>query len=159
MKEVFELFDADGSGSVDEEELAAAMFALGLADTVGASGRSDGVRGGRRAAAQQMMAHVDSDGSRTVDLAEFTALMQAPSCSLMHARYSCKRQGCKLVLHPASSWTLRSPWRCCWHRPADSESDACSLSGEGHRLRARRRMERNRRGKRAPARQGLPRPC
>jgi Ca2+-binding EF-hand superfamily protein len=78
MKEVFELFDADSSGSVDEEELAAAMFALGLADTIGASGRSSGgVRGGLRAAAQQMMASVDVDGSRTVDLAEFTALMQA----------------------------------------------------------------------------------
>ena len=65
---MFELFDTDGSGTVDEEELADAMVALGLGD--------DTNNGNQREAARRLMDQADTDGSRTVDLNEFKALMQ-----------------------------------------------------------------------------------
>ena len=65
---MFDIFDTDGSGTVDEEELAGAMFALGLGGNAGG--------GGQREAARKLMDRADSDGSRTVDLGEFKALMQ-----------------------------------------------------------------------------------
>jgi Ca2+-binding EF-hand superfamily protein len=65
IQAVFELFDTDGSGTVDEEELEAAMLALGLS-----------FEGSRSSDARVLLNAVDADRSQSVDLAEFSALMQ-----------------------------------------------------------------------------------
>lgn len=63
IKEAFNLFDADGSGSIDYRELKAAMKALGL--HVG----KDELR--------KMITDVDTDGSGSVEFPEFLAMMSA----------------------------------------------------------------------------------
>ena len=65
---MFDLFDADGSGMLDEEELADAMVVLGLG--------VDSDVGNQRKDARRLMERVDSDNSRTVDFEEFKSLMQ-----------------------------------------------------------------------------------
>ena len=67
IKSVFEILDTDYSGTVDEEELAEAMFALGL--TREGSGRDD---------IAQLLDAVTADTCRpsTIDLATFSAIMQ-----------------------------------------------------------------------------------
>ena len=65
---MFDLFDADGSGMLDEEELADAMVVLGLG--------VDSDVGNQRKEARRLMERVDSDNSRTVDFEEFKSLMQ-----------------------------------------------------------------------------------
>ena len=65
---MFDLFDADGSGMLDEEELADAMVVLGLG--------VDTDVGNQRKEARRLMERVDSDNSRTVDFEEFQSLMQ-----------------------------------------------------------------------------------
>jgi Ca2+-binding EF-hand superfamily protein len=80
---VFDLFDSDGSGTVDETELAAAMIALGLSDNssrgggiIDLAGGGGGGSGTGRAAAARLLDSVDKDHSRSVDLQEFSGLMQ-----------------------------------------------------------------------------------
>ena len=68
LRAVFDLFDADGSGMLDEEELADAMVVLGLG--------VDTDVGNQRKEARRLMERVDSDNSRTVDFEEFQSLMQ-----------------------------------------------------------------------------------
>ena len=65
---MFDLFDADGSGVLDEEELADAMVVLGLG--------VDTDVGNQRKEVRRLMERVDSDNSRTVDFEEFQSLMQ-----------------------------------------------------------------------------------
>ena len=65
---MFDLFDADGSGMLDEEELADAMVVLGLG--------VDTDVGNQRKEARRLMERVDSDNSRSVDFEEFQSLMQ-----------------------------------------------------------------------------------
>ena len=65
---MFDLFDADGSGMLDEEELADAMVVLGLG--------VDTDVGNQRKEVRRLMERVDSDNSRTVDFEEFQSLMQ-----------------------------------------------------------------------------------
>ena len=77
---MFELFDTDGSGTVDEEELADAMVALGLGD--------DTNNGNQREAARRLMDQADTDGSRTVDLNEFKALMQETTILYLGNQFS-----------------------------------------------------------------------
>jgi hypothetical protein len=69
IRAVFELFDSDGSGTVDEKELAAAMIALGLSASKG-RGTSE------REAVRRLLDSVDKDNSRSMDLEEFSTLMQ-----------------------------------------------------------------------------------
>merc|ERR1711990_1275309 len=63
IKEAFDLFDIDGSGTIDAKELGTAMRALGMETS------AEEVR--------KMIEDIDKDGSGTIDLAEFTAMMTA----------------------------------------------------------------------------------
>jgi Ca2+-binding EF-hand superfamily protein len=67
IQAVFEILDTDNSGTVDEQELVEAMFALGL--TREGSGRDD---------IAQLIAKVtaDSGTSGDIDLTKFSAIMQ-----------------------------------------------------------------------------------
>ncbi len=67
IKAVFEILDSDNSGTVEEDELAQAMFALGL--TREGSGSDD---------IKQLLGAVTADfgTSSAIDLAKFSAIMQ-----------------------------------------------------------------------------------
>ncbi|RLN17926.1 putative calcium-binding protein CML8 [Panicum miliaceum] len=61
IKEAFDLFDIDGSGTIDARELNVAMRALGFEMTP--------------EQINQMIAEVDKDGSGTIDFDEFVHMM------------------------------------------------------------------------------------
>ncbi|KAL2968942.1 hypothetical protein AAZX31_15G053500 [Glycine max] len=63
IKEAFELFDTDGSGTIDAKELNVAMRALGFEMT--------------EEQINQMIADVDKDGSGAIDYDEFEYMMTA----------------------------------------------------------------------------------
>merc|ERR1711991_1124475 len=63
IKEAFDLFDTDGSGSIDVNELKVAMKALGM------DAKSDEIR--------KLINDIDSDGDGTIDFDEFLAMMTA----------------------------------------------------------------------------------
>ncbi|KAG8497490.1 hypothetical protein CXB51_008694 [Gossypium anomalum] len=63
IKEAFELFDTDGSGTIDAKELNVAMRALGFEMT--------------EEQIEQMIADVDKDGSGAIDFDEFVYMMTA----------------------------------------------------------------------------------
>jgi calcium-binding protein CML len=63
IKEAFELFDTDGSGTIDAKELNVAMRALGFEMT--------------EEQITQMIADVDKDGSGAIDFDEFVHMMTA----------------------------------------------------------------------------------
>lgn len=65
FKEAFDLFDADGSGSIDLKEMRIAMKALGFNPS------TEEVR--------KMVAEVDADGSGSISFEEFQALMSSKS--------------------------------------------------------------------------------
>ena len=62
IKEAFDLFDTDGSGSIDAKELKVAMRALGFEPS------KDEVK--------RMMAEADREGTGKVDYKDFADLMQ-----------------------------------------------------------------------------------
>jgi centrin-1 len=62
LREVFDLFDTDGSGGIDAEELKAAMKALGFTDTSSSH-------------VQEMMQGVDKDKDGHIDFDEFLGMM------------------------------------------------------------------------------------
>merc|ERR1711975_101381 len=61
IKEAFDLFDTDGSGSIDAKELKVAMRALGFEP--------------KKEEIQKMIADIDKDGSGTIDFSEFLEMM------------------------------------------------------------------------------------
>ncbi|XP_056176286.1 caltractin [Syzygium oleosum] len=63
IREAFELFDTDGSGTIDAKELNVAMRALGFEMT--------------EEQINQMIADVDKDGSGSIDYDEFEHMMTA----------------------------------------------------------------------------------
>ncbi|KAF5736141.1 calcium-binding protein CML20 [Tripterygium wilfordii] len=63
IREAFELFDTDGSGTIDAKELNVAMRALGFEMT--------------EEQINQMIADVDKDGSGSIDFDEFVHMMTA----------------------------------------------------------------------------------
>ncbi|KAG1330716.1 Caltractin [Cocos nucifera] len=63
IKEAFELFDTDRSGSIDAKELTVAMRALGFEMT--------------EKQVNQMIANVDKDGSGAIDFDEFVSMITA----------------------------------------------------------------------------------
>jgi Ca2+-binding EF-hand superfamily protein len=65
IREIFNLFDTDGGGSIDRQELEFAMTALGF--------HSKDMRGGAKIEAVELMDSIVADGKVTLD--EFTALM------------------------------------------------------------------------------------
>jgi Ca2+-binding EF-hand superfamily protein len=71
IKEIFDLFDTDGGGSIDPKELDAAMFALGFHPSSSPERHSQSVK-----AASVDMDRFDLDGSRTITLDEFSKMMK-----------------------------------------------------------------------------------
>ncbi len=65
IKEAFELFDTDGQKSLDENELAAALFVLGL---------DSGGKGGL-VKARMLIDQYDTDNNNNISLEEFTAII------------------------------------------------------------------------------------
>merc|ERR1711964_874667 len=63
IKEAFDLFDTDGSGTIDAKELKVAMRALGFEP--------------KKEEIKKMIADVDTDGSGTIDFNEFLGMMTA----------------------------------------------------------------------------------
>lgn len=63
IKEAFDLFDTDGSGSIDAKELKVAMRALGFEP--------------KKEEIRKMISDVDTDGSGTIDFNEFMDMMTA----------------------------------------------------------------------------------
>merc|ERR1712070_1059193 len=63
IREAFELFDIDGSGTIDAKELGTAMRALGM------DAKKEEIR--------KMIEDIDKDGSGTIDLDEFQTMMTA----------------------------------------------------------------------------------
>ena len=61
IKEAFDLFDTDGSGTIDAKELKVAMRALGFEP--------------KKEEIRKMIADIDKDGSGTIDFAEFLEMM------------------------------------------------------------------------------------
>ena len=61
IREAFNLFDTDGSGTIDARELKAAMRALGFQV--------------KKAEIRKMIAEIDKDESGAIDLDEFTEMM------------------------------------------------------------------------------------
>jgi Ca2+-binding EF-hand superfamily protein len=69
IKEIFELFDTDGGGFMDRQELAVAMYALGF--------QNANLKGKALAhASEKLLDTIDSDLSKSVSLEEFTKLMK-----------------------------------------------------------------------------------
>jgi Ca2+-binding EF-hand superfamily protein len=64
IKEIFDLFDTDGGGTMDRQELAVAMCALGL------QGGTD-----TKSPNENILSTIDSDGSNSISLEEFKSLM------------------------------------------------------------------------------------
>eukprot|EP00553_Chaetoceros_curvisetus_P014369 CAMPEP_0204651622 /NCGR_PEP_ID=MMETSP0718-20130828/13658_1 /ASSEMBLY_ACC=CAM_ASM_000674 /TAXON_ID=230516 /ORGANISM="Chaetoceros curvisetus" /LENGTH=87 /DNA_ID=CAMNT_0051675415 /DNA_START=217 /DNA_END=476 /DNA_ORIENTATION=- len=61
IREAFDLFDTDGSGSIDAKELKVAMRALGFEP--------------KKEEIRKMIADVDKDNSGSIDFDEFLAMM------------------------------------------------------------------------------------
>jgi centrin-1 len=63
IREAFDLFDTDGSGTIDAKELKVAMRALGFEP--------------KKEEVKKMIADIDKDGSGTIDFEEFLQMMTA----------------------------------------------------------------------------------
>ena len=63
IREAFDLFDTDGSGTIDAKELKVAMRALGFEP--------------KKEEIKKMIADIDKDGSGTIDFNEFLEMMTA----------------------------------------------------------------------------------
>ena len=63
IREAFDLFDADGSGTIDAKELKVAMRALGFEP--------------KKEEIKKMISDIDKDGSGTIDFNEFLQMMTA----------------------------------------------------------------------------------
>jgi Ca2+-binding EF-hand superfamily protein len=76
LHEIFDLFDTDGGGSIDSNELDAAMFALGFQPSETAGGRSNSPDRTKLQGGSTILDQIDGDGSRSISLSEFTSLMK-----------------------------------------------------------------------------------
>ena len=68
IREAFDLFDTDGSGTIDAKELKVAMRALGFEP--------------KKEEIKKMISDIDSDGSGTIDFNEFLEMMTAKMVSI-----------------------------------------------------------------------------
>ena len=101
LREVFDLFDTDGSGGIDSEELKAAMKSLGF-------------NGTNTAQVQELMSSVDKDHDGTIDFDEFVGMMTTK----MKSREPGAQAGCLRLLLASlgCSWQLlllAAPGCCC----------------------------------------------
>lgn len=69
IREAFNLFDTDGSGTIDPKELKAAMQSLGFE--------------AKNQTIYQMIADIDKDGNGSIDFDEFLDMMTAKMVSSM----------------------------------------------------------------------------
>jgi Ca2+-binding EF-hand superfamily protein len=69
--EIFELFDTDGGGTIDRQELSAALYALGFKETKGAT-----LRNTSSSREEHTWAGLGQSGQVHIGLEEFTALMK-----------------------------------------------------------------------------------
>ena len=78
IKEIFDLFDTDGGGSIDCREKDAALFALGFQPTFSQHGSQSGSSSLDTAIKSHRSTSVDPTGpaSQTITLSEFTTLMK-----------------------------------------------------------------------------------
>jgi Ca2+-binding EF-hand superfamily protein len=67
IKEIFDLFDTDGGGTMDRQELAVAMCALGLQSSTDMKSQ--------HLSNEDIISTIDSDGSNSISLEEFRSLM------------------------------------------------------------------------------------
>ena len=104
MREAFELFDADGSGSIDLSELEAAMGALGLEV--------------EKQELEQMIIDVDVNGSGEIDFPEFVSMMTGK----MGAKAEQIAQAAQAELEARPVRGLAGAW------PVPTKVDACMLS-------------------------------
>jgi hypothetical protein len=72
IKEAFNLFDTDGSGTIDPKELKSAMQSLGFE--------------AKNATIYQMIGDIDKDGSGSIDFDEFLDMMTAKMVSASSGR-------------------------------------------------------------------------
>merc|ERR1711924_162488 len=89
IKEAFDLFDTDGSGSIDTNELKVAMKALGM------DAKSDEIR--------KLINDIDSDGDGTIDFDEFLAMMTVSSRVRTPVRTSSRCSSCSMMTRLAPS--------------------------------------------------------
>ena len=72
IREAFNLFDTDGSGTIDARELKAAMRALGFQV--------------KKAEIRTMIADIDKDESGSIDIDEFTEMMTGKMVSIFNKK-------------------------------------------------------------------------
>merc|ERR1712107_480601 len=89
IKEAFDLFDTDGSGSIDVNELKVAMKALGM------DAKSEEIR--------KLINDIDSDGDGTIDFDEFLAMMTARKQGEDTRRTCLRFSSCLMTTRPALS--------------------------------------------------------
>ncbi len=73
IREAFDLFDTDGSGTIDAKELKVAMRALGFEP--------------KKEEIKKMIADIDKDGSGTIDFNEFLEMMTAKMVRRLPMRF------------------------------------------------------------------------
>jgi hypothetical protein len=74
IREAFDLFDTDGSGTIDAKELKVAMRALGFEP--------------KKEEIKKMIADIDKDGSGSIDFQEFMTMMTAKMVRILCPCYS-----------------------------------------------------------------------
>ncbi|CAM9911278.1 unnamed protein product, partial [Hapterophycus canaliculatus] len=72
IREAFDLFDTDGSGTIDAKELKVAMRALGFEP--------------KKEEIKKMISDIDKDGSGTIDFQEFLEMMTSKMVSKSASR-------------------------------------------------------------------------
>jgi len=75
IREAFDLFDTDGSGTIDAKELKVAMRALGFEP--------------KKEEIKKMIQDIDKDGSGTIDFNEFLEMMTAKMVRLSLCMVHC----------------------------------------------------------------------
>ena len=93
IREAFDLFDTDGSGTIDAKELKVAMRALGFEP--------------KKEEVNKMISDIDKDGSGTIDFAEFLGMMTAKMVRRACPRvWAYRRLQCYRGMSVASAPTL-----------------------------------------------------
>jgi centrin-1 len=90
IREAFNLFDTDGSGTIDPKELKAAMQSLGFE--------------AKNQTIYQMIGDIDKDGSGSIDFEEFLDMMTAKMVRRCLLLYPCWSAGSADSY--ASCWTV-----------------------------------------------------
>lgn len=131
IREAFNLFDTDGSGTIDPKELKAAMQSLGFE--------------AKNQTIYQMIGDIDKDGSGSIDFEEFLDMMTAKMVRESAAGYF-SREGlhrtnyvCVTVNYRAIRTRARTSRRCLISLTTTSRgASRCGISSAWRRSWARR---------------------